>query len=37
VFDDYIDAQTLALLWLFAVGKENTLHWYDPPAIAAAA
>jgi hypothetical protein len=29
VFDTYIDAQTLSLLWLFASGRENTLHWYD--------
>ena len=37
VFGDYRDAQTLALLWAFPLGRDNILHWSDgPPAMAAA-
>lgn len=37
VFGDYRDAQTLALLWVFPLGRDNILHWSDdPPAMAAA-
>jgi hypothetical protein len=37
VFDDYQDAQTLALLWVFPRGRHNTLHWNDDkPDMAAA-
>ena len=34
VFDDYLDAQTRALLWSFYPEKDRLINWYNLPQAA---